>query len=34
MPSERSCQLKIGNLEKQVYKILSKVQKTCTICQT
>ena len=27
MPSERSCQLKIGNLEKQVYKILSKVQK-------
>ena len=27
MPKDRSCQLKIGNLEKQVYNILKKVQK-------
>lgn len=27
MPKGRSCQLKIGNLEKHVYNILSKVQK-------
>lgn len=27
MPKERTCQLKIGNLERQVYNILSKVQK-------
>ena len=27
MPKERTCQLKIGNLERQVYNILSKVKK-------
>lgn len=28
MPSGRTCQLKIGNLEKQVYNILTKVKKS------